>query len=415
MTPREKLQNALNHEAGPVPVDFGSTAVTGIHVTVVEDLRKHYGLDPHPVKVAEPYQMLGLVEDDLIQALGIATAGVPAPKTIFGFPLGGWKAWRAPWGQELQVPADFNVEDRRDGVYIFPAGDTSARASGHMPTSGFFFDSIIRQHPLKEEELDPEDNLEEFGPISDGDLAYLKAETAAAAATGRAVVGSLPGTGFGDIALVPAPFLRDPKGIRDIAEWYVSALTRPEYVHAVFEKQLEFALANLEKIHGAVGDSFDAVFLCGTDFGTQNSTFCAPELYDALYHPYYKAMNDWIHANTTWKTMKHSCGAVESFMSHFIASGFDIVNPVQCSATGMEPEVLKERYGDQLVFWGGGVDTQRTLPFGTPGQVREQTLERCGIFAEKGGFVFNAVHNIQARTPLQNVVAMFDAVAEFNG
>lgn len=415
MTPRAQLQNALNHKAGPIPVDFGSTLVTGMHVTVVEGLRKHFGLASHPVKVVDPYQMLGLIEDDLVQALGIATAGVPGPKTIFGFPLGGWKPWRAPWGQELEVPADFNVEEREDGVYIFPEGDTSAQPSGHMPAAGFFFDSIVRQPPFNEEDLDPEDNLEEFGPISEEDLAYYRAAAASAAATGRGVVGSLPGTGLGDIALVPAPFLKAPKGIRDVAEWYMTTLTRPAYVHAVFEKQTEYALANFARIHAAVGDAFDVAFLCGTDFGTQTSTFCPPETYDTLYHPYYKAMNDWIHANTAWKTMKHSCGAVEGFIPRFIASGFDILNPVQCSAAGMDPRTLKDRYGDQIVFWGGGVDTQRTLPFGTPEEVRRQTLDRCEIFGAGGGFVFNAIHNVQARTPIPNVVAMFDALTEFRG
>jgi uroporphyrinogen-III decarboxylase len=228
-------------------------------------------------------------------------------------------------------------------------------------------------------------------------------------------VGTLPGTAFGDIALIPAPFMKHPKGIRDVAEWYMSTLSRPDYVHKVFEKQLEYALANFEKLYDAVGDNLDVLFLCGTDFGTQSSTFCAPEVYDELYHPYYKAMNDWIHSHTSWKTMKHSCGAVESFMSHFIASGFDIINPVQCSATGMEPATLKERYGDRLTFWGGGMDTQQTLPFGTPEEVRRQTLERCEIFSKDGGFVFNTVHNIQARTPIPNVVSMIDALKECGG
>ncbi|MCC6697123.1 MAG: methyltransferase [Candidatus Hydrogenedentes bacterium] len=414
MTPRDRVKDALNHRSGPIPIDFGSTAVTGIHVMAVEALRDAYGLDRHPVNVIEPYQMLGLVEEDLIAALGICTAGVPGPKTIFGFSPAGWKEWRTPWGQEVLVPDAFRVTEKGDDVYIFPEGDLLVPPSGHMPSTGYFFDTIVRQPEFKEEELDPEDNLEEFGPISEEDLAWIERETAIAAATGRAVVSGLPGTAFGDIALVPAPFLKHPKGIRDIAEWYMSTLTRQDYVHKIFEKQLEYALANLERIHAVVKESLDVVFVCGTDFGTQVSTFCSPETYDSLWHPYYKAVNDWIHAHTTWKTLKHSCGAVESFMSHFIESGFDIINPVQCSAAGMEPAILKERYGDHLVFWGGGADTQRTLPFGTPDEVRRQTRERCEVFGENGGFVFNTVHNIQARTPVQNLMAMFETIREFN-
>jgi uroporphyrinogen-III decarboxylase len=101
-------------------------------------------------------------------------------------------------------------------------------------------------------------------------------------------------------------------------------------------------------------------------------------------------------------------------MQNFIDAGVDIINPVQCSATGMDPKALKERYGDKLVFWGGGVDTQKTLPFGTPEEVRKEVLERCEIFSPNGGFVFNAIHNVQAQTPLENMVAMLDAVKEFN-
>lgn len=414
MTPRETIQRALNHQAGPIPIDFGSTGVTGIHVTVVQALREHYGLEQRPVKVAEPYQMLGLLEEDLIEAIGICTAGVPSPTTLFGFRNEGWKAWRSPWGQELLVPNDFRVVEQPDGVYIFPQGDTDAPPSAHMPTASYFFDTIIRQPDLGGAEPDYEDNLEEFGPIDSQDLAYLSKESQSAAATGRAVVGGIPGTGFGDIALVPAPFLKHPKGIRDVAEWYMSTISRPDFIHKIFDKQLEFALGNLERIHAAVANAFDIVFICGTDFGTQASTFCSPETFDDLWLPYYKAINDWIHQNTNWKTFKHSCGAVENFMSHFIDAGFDIINPVQCSAAGMDPRTLKERYGDRLVFWGGGADTQHTLPFGTPDQVRQQTRERCEIFGADGGFVFNTIHNIQARTPVENIVAMVDTVHEFN-
>jgi uroporphyrinogen-III decarboxylase len=105
---------------------------------------------------------------------------------------------------------------------------------------------------------------------------------------------------------------------------------------------------------------------------------------------------------------------VSKFIPSFIESGFDILNPVQCSAVGMEPRQLKDTYGDRLVFWGGGVDTQKTLPFGTPAQVREEVLQRCEVFAKGGGFVFNTVHNVQAGTPVGNLVAMFEALREFN-
>jgi hypothetical protein len=318
-------------------------------------------------------------------------------------------------GLEVLVPEDFNVTiDDRGDTLIYPEGDTSVPPSGRMPKGGYFFDCIVRQEPIDEDHLDPADNTEDFLPISQLELDHL-AHAAKQVGPKRGVIAGFGGTAFGDIALVPGPFLKHPKGIRDVTEWYVSTSSRQSYIHRIFERQCEVALANLERIHAVVGDAVQAIFVCGTDFGTQTSAFCSVKTLRDLYFPYYKIINDWIHAHTTWKTFKHSCGAVSKFLPTFIEAGFDILNPVQCSATGMEPEQLKANFGDQLVFWGGGVDTQKTLPFGTPAEVREQVLRRCEIFAPGGGFVFNSIHNVQAQTPVENIVAMIDAVHEFNG
>ena len=415
MKGRDKIKNALGHKDTKVPMDFGSNAVTGMHVSVVSALRDHYGLEKLPVKVNEPFQMLGEIDEGLKNAIGVDVDGIYPLGTIFGFQNNNWKEWRTPWGQDVLVPGDFQVIQENGNTLLYPKGDRSARPSGRMPSNGFFFDSIIRQPPIEEDKLDPGDNLEEFEPISDEDLTYYRQETEKLAGTGRAVFANFGGTGLGDIALVPAPFLAEPKGIRDVTEWYISTVSRRDYIHAVFSKQVEIALGNLKKIHDVVGDRVDAMFLCGTDFGTQSSTFCSLETFDELYFPYYEKMTRWIHQNTGWKVFKHSCGAVKDFIARFIDAGFDILNPVQASAAGMDPATLKKEFGDNLVFWGGGVDTQKTLPFGTPGEVREQVLKRLEIFSPKGGFVFNAIHNVQAKTPVENVVAMINAVHEFNG
>jgi hypothetical protein len=418
MTSRQRLQAALNHQQpDAVPIDFGGTFITGMHCSCVAALRDHFGLERRPVKVHEPYQMLGLIEDDLKDAMGIDVDGVFPPKTIFGFSNDAWKPWRTPWGQQVLVSTHFEVfsDQKTDDTYIFPKGDRSAPPSGHMPRGGFFFDAIIRQPPIKEDELDPADNLEEFGPLSDAELATIVAQVEARRGSERGSIFATPGTGLGDIALVPAPFLAHPRGIRDVAEWYMSTVTRQDYIHKVFAAQCEIAIANLERIHDAVGDAFDVVVTCGTDFGTQTSQFCSLDTLRSLWLPYYRRVNDWIHRHTQWKIMKHSCGAVEPFIDTLIEAGFDILNPVQCSASGMDPRHLKQRYGDRIVFWGGGIDTQKLLPFGTPDEVRRQVLERLEIFSAGGGFVFNAIHNVQARTPVENIVAMLDAFHEFNG
>lgn len=417
MNSRERVKASLSHRSPDcVAVDFGSTAVTGMHVTCVEALRKRYGLEKRPVKVWEPYQMLGEIEGDLQDALGLDTTGLFGPSTLFGFRNENWKEFRAPWGQLLLVSEHFKTRSDRNGdLLIYPGGDMAAPASGRMPVGGCFFDTIVRQKPIDEDRLKPEDNLEEHTPVSAEDLAYYRREAARVSKTGRAVVTSVGSTALGDIALVPAPFLKDPKGIRDVEEWYVSTVARQDYVHKVFDAQSRIAVENLKKVHQAVGEAVDVVFICGADFGTQTSSFCSVETFNELYAPYYKRMNDWIHKNTGWKTFKHSCGAIEKFLGPLIDCGFDIINPVQCSATGMEPRMLKERYGDRITFWGGGVNTQKTLPFGTPEEVRAEVLERCGIFSKNGGFIFDAIHNVQAKTPVENIAAMFEAVKEFNG
>ncbi|MFA4944573.1 MAG: uroporphyrinogen decarboxylase family protein [Lentisphaeria bacterium] len=416
MNKRNLVLDALAHrQPQALPVDFGATPVTGIHCGVVAQLREHFGLEKRPVKVGEPYQMLGMIEPDLQQALGVSVTS-PYPRgTIFGFDNENWKPWRAPWGQELLVSEHFHTRtDAAGDIFIYPQGDTAAPACARMPKESYFFDTIIRQPPIDEDRLNPADNCEEFTRLSPARIAQLAADARAARKTGLAVVAGLPGTALGDIALVPAPFLKHPKGIRDIAEWYISTASRQDYIHAIFHCQTEIALENLEAINAAYGDCLDVVMLCGTDFGTQNAPFCSPDTFRSLWKPHYQRMTRWIHAHTPWKVFKHSCGAVERLIPDFIACGFDILNPVQCSAAGMAPAHLKEAYGSQITFWGAGVDTQHVLPFGTPRQVREQVLERCRLFGTGGGFVFNAIHNIQARTPIANVVALLDAVASFN-
>lgn len=418
MNSRERFIKTLNHqEPDQMVIDFGSTSVTGIHVLTIEKLRQHYGLAKKPVRVTDPGQMLGEVDDELSEIMGIDVTGAKGRKNSFGFynhePF---KEYKTPWGQVVLVPEAFHTTSGENGdVLMHPEGDVTAAPSARMPVTGYFFDAIIRQQPIDEDKLDYRDNLEEYGLVSDSDLEYWKTVSQKTRASGKGVIAGLGGTALGDIAHVPGVKLKNPKGIRDISEWYMSILMRPDYIRAIFDRQSEIALENLSRLHRVIGNNIDAVYICGTDFGTQDSTFCAPEQFDDLWLPYYRRINNWIHTHTSWKTFKHSCGAVEPFLSRFIDAGFDIINPVQINAKGMDPIHLKKTYGKDLVFWGGGIDTQVTLPYATPAKVREEVLRLCEIFSKDGGFVFSSVHNIQANVPVENVVAMVDAVKEFNG
>jgi uroporphyrinogen-III decarboxylase len=411
---RQDFIKTINHkQPDKVVVDFGSTSVTGIHVLIVEKLREYYGLEKRPVKVVEPYQMLGEIDQELVKAMDIDVTGLFSAKNMFGVPNENWKVHKTLWGQEVMFPATFNYTYNNNGdILMYPEGDTTVPPSAMMPKTGYFFDALDRQQPVDDATLKLEDNLEEFGEVSNEDLKYWKKQIDSLPENRGGVVATLGGTALGDIALVPAINLKHPKGIRGVEDWYISTLIREDFVKEIYEKQTDIAISNLKRFHDVIGDKIDVAFICGTDFGTQTSTFCSPETYARVWLPYYKKVNDWIHLNTGWKTFKHSCGAVRPLIDLFIESGFDILNPVQINASDMDPVQLKKEFGDRVVFWGGGVDTQGAFAFGTPAEVKEQVKRQCEIFNNNGGFVFNTVHNIQANVPFANVVAMLEALKD---
>ena len=414
MTSKERLVATLNHqEPDKVAVDFGSTAVTGIHCRIVEKLREHYGLEKHPVKVIEPFQMLGEVEPDLQEILGCDCAGVLGTGNMFGSTQQEYHLQKTHWGQEVLISTGISLEPQSDGsAYVYPQDDHSCSPCARMPQGCFFFNTIERQQEIDDDKLDPADNLEEFAPISDEILEHFGRAADEAAATGKGVVASFGGTALGDIALVPAMDLKHPKGIRSVAEWYMSTVIRADYIKEVFEREIDIAIENYKKLWARCGTKVDVVNLCGTDFGTQDSQFCSVEDYRDLYLPYYRRMTDWIHSNTTWKVFKHCCGSATPLIPSFIDSGFDILNPVQINAKNMDPCMLKREFGKDIVFWGGGVDTQKMLPFGTPEAVSAQVREEIEILGVGGGYVFNTIHNVQANVPVENIVALVDTLRD---
>lgn len=415
MNSRQRVEAALEHrETDRPPLDLGATAVSGAHCSIIYGLRQALGLDEPgtPVKVIEPYQMLGEVENDLRDALGIDTVNLSLPGTLFGFDLEGWKPWTTFDGTPVLVPGLFNTEPDENGdILQYPEGDTSAAPSGRMPKGGFYFDATCRQDPIDDDDLDVEDNLEEFHVLSDEDLAYLAREADRLYnETDYSIVMTVGGVSFGDVALVPAPWMKHPKGIRDVAEWYMSTALRTEYVREIFSRQCEIAVENLKLVHQAVGEKPSVVWTSSTDFGSQNAPLISPDAYRDLYMPFSKEINDLVHTNTSWKTFTHSCGSIDPLIPSFIEAGFDLLNPVQTSAVNMDASMLKDKYGERLVFWGGLVDTQKTLPFGTPEEVAREAAERIRIFGAGGGFVANPIHNIQAGVPIESLIEMYRVV-----
>jgi hypothetical protein len=388
-----------------------------MHASTVYRLRQALGLDPPgtPVKVIEPYVMVGEIKPDLAAVLGSDVAFVPVgTRTAFGFKNEGWKPWTFFDGTPLLVPECFNTEPEPNGdILMYPQGDRTAPASGLLPKDGWYFDSIIRQPPIDDAKLDFEEMLEGLAPIAEEDLAHLKREVDRLYQdTDKAILIRFGGTAFGDAVRVTAPFLRHPQGIRDIEEWYISHVTRPEYILRVFEGQCAVALEHLAQVWQTVGDRVMIVHLTGTDFGGQTQPLFSPDVYRRLYKPFHKQLNEWVHRHTSWKTLMHSDGSIRALIPDILDAGFDILNPVQCSAVGMDPEELKREFGDRVIFWGGGADAQTTLPFGTPDEVRKEVRDHLRIFGHGGGYVFGPVHNIQPLVPIENLLAMLDAMRE---
>jgi hypothetical protein len=416
MNSRERVRKALNHETSDrVPIDLGGSGVTGISASTLAHLRDALGLEPRPVKVWEPFQMLGDVEDDVAEAVGVDVMGIEKLVTSFGFPNINWQPWRFH-GVDVLVSERFVTSEGENGdIFIHPRGDKSAPPSGRMPKNGFYFDAVVRQTPVDWNNLDPEEWVHSrFGIYPDMYLEYLRGEAGRLYRdTDYCLGGGVLGGGLGDISTVPAVGARNPRGICDPADWYLAHAAAPDFIKSVNEIQSEIALQNLELYRQAVGDKIDVIGVGGTDFGTQRGPLISIRTFRELYKPFFKKMNDWVHANTGWKTFLHSCGSIVAFIDDFIDMGVDILNPVQTSAEGMDMVMLKEKYGDKLVFWGGGVDTQHVLPFGTPQDVREDVRRRLEVFSRGGGYVFATIHNIQHGVPAQNLVAMFETVRDF--
>lgn len=414
MNHRERLLKALNHEkTDRPPIDLGSSGVSGIHALAYSKLRHALDLEEKPVFDYEALQQLARVDEDVRQALDVDVVGLLPYYNSIGVrnhPLV-LKDYPIPQGGMGKCVEGFQYKIDSDGSrYAYPQGNTNYPPSYKMPAGGYFFDPLNRSDDTVDDETDPyEDFGDSFGVMSEEEgkfyaqqVKQLKENTDYGIVFGAALAS------FGDLARIPGPNVLQPKGIRGVDEWLIAHKLRPEYVYAVNEINAKAVLKSYEVLYQAVGNDIDVLFVSGTDFGTQNGPMISHDDFCKLYKPFYKQVNDWIHNNTKWKIMYHSCGSIVEFIDDFVEIGVDILNPVQCSAKGMDAKYLKDKYGDKLVFWGGGIDTQKTLPFGTPDECRAQVRERIETLGAQGGFVFNSIHNIQANTPVENLLAIFE-------
>ncbi len=419
MTSRERLIETINHrDPGQVVVDFGSTAITGININAMVKMRKGLGLEDRILTMDEPLQLLGRVDEDLRQATGADVMGISNGYTIFGYKNRDWKKWTLHNGLEMMVSEEFRTSnDDKGNTYIYAQGDTNYPPAGSMPKSGYYFDNTTRSDACADDDdLNArEDYKEDFKVLTDEQLRFIEDSVNRVwneTEYGMIYNGAL--CGIGDFALIPGPHVKQPKGIRDLPEFMMAHKLSPDYIHEIFEMQLEVGLKNAELLYQAAGDKIQIVYISGTDFGLQHGPFMSVDSFREFYKPYYTKISEWVHEHTGWKTFFHSCGSIVTFLQDFHECGADILNPVQISAEGMDPEMLKNKWGDKFVFWGGGINTQKTLPFGTPEECYDETMRNLKIFAPGGGYVFNTVHNIQGPTPMENMVAMLNAIRDYN-
>ena len=415
MTGRERLIATLNHQQPDrTVIDLGGTSQTGINASTLYRFRKALGLPEKPIKITEPGQLLGEVDYDVINAVGADVIGLLNPVNFFGYKNENWKPWQMDDGTPVLMGGGFEYdEDEKGTKFVYPQGDRTAEYSCMIPKGGSFFDSVPREKfdfDLDEEDLTPlEDFKEDFSVVDDETAKYWEKKSYELYNnTDLGVVGMLGGGALGDAAVIPGPAVKHPRGIRRVDDWLMAHAMYPDYIKAVFRYQTDVMLKNLEIYKQAVGERIQVVWISGTDFGNQRGPMISLSTFRELYKPFYKEICDWVHQNTGWKTFFHTCGAIYDFLDDFAEMGLDCLNPLQLSANGMDPVKIKENYGDKFTFWGGGVDTQHVLPFGTPDEVRAQVRERIDILGKGGGYVFNTIHNIVAGVPAENLMAMYD-------
>ena len=379
MDARERVRLALKHkEPDRVPLDLGGTVVTGIHLHAYRRLREALGLPPIEIRVGNLNQQLAVVDDDVVDLLGVDVKGV------------------APG-----APASFRLEmrDSGDSTYFYDElgiGWRKIKDRGlyyelfDSPLAGDFTEETLRNYPWP----DPTDPSRYVG--------LREAARRIAEEEKRAVV----------VANMLAGFVETCPWLRGFEDYFADLAINHRLLGKLMDKLIEIKVACWERTLREVGEYAD-VIMEADDFAGQDRLLMSPRTWRALIKPRMKEFYGWLHGQTEAKLFLHSCGAVREVIPDLIEVGVDILNPVQVSAAGMDSAELKREFGKDLVFWGGGVDTQYVLGTGSPEDVRNEVRRRLRDFMPGGGFVFATVHNIQPNVPPENLIAMFETVRTY--
>jgi uroporphyrinogen decarboxylase len=368
---------AVNHqEPERIPFDLGGTGLTTIHVTAYQNLRRHLGLPEVEPHVAFVPEQLVLVDEDIAERLQADVRPVlPGTASTFEYVFrdeGDYEAYTDEWGIGWRKPVD----------------------------GGFYYD--MYHHPLAD--AASLDNLRAFSfpdPLDEGRFAPLRTQAEAAVAQGKAVALAGPCAGIAEVY----------SWLRGYEEYYIDLARHKDWVGYMLDRLVEFKSAYWERALGEIGDLVDLV-IEADDLAGQQALLMSPRTYRQVIQPRHKRLFSIIKAQAPVKVFYHSCGAVRPLIPDLIEAGIDILNPVQISAAGMDLRELKREFGRDLVFWGGGVDTQGVLGTATPQEIKEHVKQNIEALAPGGGFVFAAVHDIQADVPPENVMAMWEAWQE---
>jgi uroporphyrinogen decarboxylase len=380
-TSRRRVAAALEHrEADRVPYDLGGTILTGIHHLAYRRLRDYLGLPEVPIEIEDPIQQLARVHEDVKERLEVDVFGVnPSKPRGIGQPPwseDGYDKLVDEWGIEWWKPQD----------------------------GGYYYD--MRRHPLAGIETVAELARHRFpDPLDPGRYEGMAAR-ADELMNGRqaAYVLGRNAPGIWEIAL----------WMRGFENFFTDMLVNESFAEALMDAICEIKMKYWARALELVGENVMIVSEAD-DLASQDRCLCSPAIYRKLIKPRHTRLFAFIRkqARVPIKIFYHSCGAVAELIPDLIESGIDILNPVQVSAAGMDTRELKRRFGKAITFYGGGVDTQRVLPRGTPAEVRDEVRRRIEDLAPGGGFIFNTVHNIQADVPPANIMAMWEALREY--
>jgi uroporphyrinogen-III decarboxylase len=329
------------------------------------------------------------------------------PEAIFfdHLPNRDYKPWKLFDGTEVMMPGAFEVEIGPTGDWLMHEDNDPAKpVTARMPEDGFYFDKLSITGWNMDYSPPDIDSLKNsnWRRLDSATLEYI---TETARTLRQTTDKALVLTNWGEATL-------GPPMVGSVPDWLMVLVSEPGYVAELMDLATEIALDNLKMYWDALGDSIDIIHIDGYDYGTQDREMFSPRIFKQYFQPCYKVQCDWIHEHTPWKVAKHCCGSIPHLIEPMIEAGIDILNPVQTSAAGMDPQWLKDTFGDRMTFWGGGVDTQRVLPFGTPEEVYDHVTERMRIFGPGGGFIWAAVHNIQYNVPPENIVAALQAARD---